>query len=147
MNLSDMSIGDRIRLLRVAKKMKQAELARAIGVNWRAVSLWELGKVVPSKASRVKLERVLGPQIRDGYQDRKQRISEARDKALERAIEIYEKEAPQPSELNAAINTVKNVADDIVKAAAAPNEEFRQLMRGVRERFRRKLARYRVDKS
>ena len=55
-----MSIGDRIRKLREAKRLKQGELAEMIGNDSNTISRWEHGKIGIGSAYITRLAQVLG---------------------------------------------------------------------------------------
>lgn len=54
-------LGERIKQLRTAAGMSQADLARAVGISQNAVSMWEKGeRQSPRGDSLLKLARALG---------------------------------------------------------------------------------------
>jgi transcriptional regulator with XRE-family HTH domain len=58
-----LTTGQRIRAARKANKMKQRQLAEAIGVARETVAQWERGFRQPEKRSLVALSAVLGVKI------------------------------------------------------------------------------------
>lgn len=54
-----MTIIDQLKKLREARRVPQAEVAAACGVDQSAVSLWENGKTEPSGSARILLERFI----------------------------------------------------------------------------------------
>lgn len=55
----------RIKLLRIAKDMKQSELAEKVGVDQQSVSDWEVGKHVPSDYYQKQIAAALDVKITD----------------------------------------------------------------------------------
>ncbi len=53
-----MDLPTKIRVIRAVKNWKQADLAKALGVNWTTVSSWENGKSGPHYAVSQKVEKL-----------------------------------------------------------------------------------------
>ena len=53
-------MGNNLRALRKARKMTQAELAQASGINRVAIAKYEAGKVEPGAKSILRLTKALG---------------------------------------------------------------------------------------
>ena len=59
MNLNEL-IGERIKLLRTAKKLSGEQLAKQLNITKSAISQWEKGKSLPNRANLIKLAEILG---------------------------------------------------------------------------------------
>lgn len=53
-----MSIHNRIKELRLAKKMSQQDVGAAIGVSWQTVQQWENGKTAPNRTRQEKVAKL-----------------------------------------------------------------------------------------
>lgn len=58
MNLNEL-IGERIKLLRTAKKLSGEQLAKQLNITKSAISQWEKGKSLPNRANLIKLAEIL----------------------------------------------------------------------------------------
>lgn len=58
-----MTIGDKIRQARLAKGLRQADLARAFGISRNSVTLWESGEARPDQARLPLLGQLLGTSV------------------------------------------------------------------------------------
>ena len=59
---------ERMRVLRVTKRLPQDEVAKQLGVTQALVSQWERGYREPGKAYRAKLARLLGVRVHDLFE-------------------------------------------------------------------------------
>lgn len=59
MDIHDLSIGERIHVSRLRKRLGQSELAELIGVSRPLVSKWERGASVPDLSQKLRLARLL----------------------------------------------------------------------------------------
>ena len=64
MNLNEL-IGERIKLLRTAKKLSGEQLAKQLNITKSAISQWEKGKSLPNRANLIKLAEIL--EVDDEY--------------------------------------------------------------------------------
>ena len=64
MNLNEL-IGERIKLLRTAKKLSGEQLAQQLNITKSAISQWEKGKSLPNRANLIKLAEIL--EVDDEY--------------------------------------------------------------------------------
>ena len=64
MNLNEL-IGERIKLLRTAKKLSGEQLAQQLNISKSAISQWEKGKSLPNRANLIKLAEIL--EVDDEY--------------------------------------------------------------------------------
>ena len=64
MNLNEL-IGERIKLLRTAKKLSGEQLAQQLNITKSAISQWEKGKSLPNRANLIKLAKIL--EVDDEY--------------------------------------------------------------------------------
>lgn len=59
MDIHDLSIGERIHVSRLRKRLGQGELAGLLGVSRPLVSKWERGASVPDLSQKLRLARLL----------------------------------------------------------------------------------------
>lgn len=59
---------ERLRVLRVTKRINQEEVAKQLGVTQALVSQWERGYRQPGLAHRAKLAKLLGVKVRDLFE-------------------------------------------------------------------------------
>ncbi len=69
--MANISFGERLRRARIRNAMIQAELGEKVGVTGAAVSHWETGRVVPTKAQKDKLKNILGGWAEEKQQEGK----------------------------------------------------------------------------
>ena len=148
MSLDGKSIGKRIRLLRVDRGWTQKQLAERLRMGRALISLWELERVQPSPRSLKKLEDLFGAKAMNSGPSRQERLAAARDRAMEKAMEILAKDKVLPAEQNAATMTIARFSNAETKTASATAaDEIQNMMKGAREEFLRRLARLRLDES
>jgi transcriptional regulator with XRE-family HTH domain len=144
MSLDAKFVGARIRNLRVENGLSQVALGKKIKVNGSLISLWECGKVLPALRSRVKLAKFFKVGVEYLSGDGSQNRAEVRDMALAHSKKKLRTGKASAADVQAAI---KSATSDAEKAASAREEEIRQLMRGAREEFLRKLARFQSEEG
>lgn len=52
-----MTVGEKIKLLRINRSMKQTDLANALGVTSRIISTWETNAALPSSSNTISLAK------------------------------------------------------------------------------------------
>lgn len=82
-----MSLGDRIRSLRIEKKWTQAELAERVEADARRISLYETEKTTPSVEALVRIAQLFEVSLDYLVMDAPRRAVQAKDQELLRCLE------------------------------------------------------------
>ena len=110
------ALSEKIKELRKAKGMTQAELAKELGVKTGTISNYETGKSVPSEANLKKLSEVLGEEL---VADEKKPKEAKTEKKAAPQKKKETKKAPAAGKKEAAKDPVKEVAEKVRKGRKA----------------------------
>ena len=88
----NMSVGERISLLRKEQKISQGQLAEALGISRQAVSKWENGQSSPDTLNLIRLAEALNTEVEYLATGRKPTYDEPQivlniDKVVEKVVE------------------------------------------------------------
>ncbi len=124
-----LTVGKRIRRLRLAKGWTQRKFAAEIGASCHTISNWESGAFLPALAKRKRPAQKLGTTIEVLFLDRCEQIAAARDKAMKKSLTILDNQDSSPAAFNAATSAVARAEAPEEKTADAREEFFRKLAR------------------
>jgi transcriptional regulator with XRE-family HTH domain len=115
------ALSEKIKELRKAKNMSQADLAKALGVKTGTISNYETGKTVPPKATLKKLSEVLGEELA-AKEPEKPKMT------VEEAAEKIKKKNPKIAK---AADALKEKVEKEMAKASNPTVSVQSMMGGT----------------